>query len=96
MWIRIRIDPHHFGNLDLDPHQSDKLDPDRIVSDRIEFLSEILLPFTVYPPDNRFALIWKDLIRGGGEVILLSQFQHTSLPSSAPVSTCIRRYRYAI
>jgi hypothetical protein len=29
-WIRIRMYPHHFGNLDLplDPHQSNKLDPE--------------------------------------------------------------------
>jgi hypothetical protein len=30
LWIRIRIDPHHFGKLDPDPnpHQSGKLNPD--------------------------------------------------------------------
>jgi hypothetical protein len=30
LWIRIRMDPHHFGNLNPDPHphQSHKLDPD--------------------------------------------------------------------
>ncbi len=32
LWIRIHMDPHHFGKLDLDPdpvpHQSGKLDPE--------------------------------------------------------------------
>jgi hypothetical protein len=32
LWIRIRMDPHHFGNLDrdLDPHQGSKPDPHQI------------------------------------------------------------------
>jgi hypothetical protein len=28
LWIRIRMNPHHFGELDPDPHHSEKQDPD--------------------------------------------------------------------
>jgi hypothetical protein len=63
--IRIRIDPHNFGQLDPDPHQSGKLDqdphqsekqiPDPHQSEKVVFLEAVFRIGLLSPdPDPAF------------------------------------------